>query len=227
MRSTADSRSSFSVLITAERRIERNRAARVAGAAAARNDREAELDAALDEAADFFLGVRDTARRTDTRRASRWRRSRATRARGRRTRCCPCRCSARASAARACAYPRSRRTPPRSDRRPRRRPRSVARPSRDRAPRRSGASVRPVARRFSISRSRWRIASTSRRCRFGLSSRSSCRYGLRSTTQMSPSTSNSMRAERPVRRSPRSSSSSCHISAPSRRITISRSENDV
>ena len=43
------------------------------------------------------------------------------------------------------------------------------------------------------------------RCRFGLSSRSSCRYGLRSTTQMSPSTSNSMRAERPVRRSPRSS----------------------
>ena len=37
----------------------------------------------------------------------------------------------------------------------------------------------------------------------------------------------SMRAERPVRRSPRSSSSSVHIGAPRMRITISRSENDV
>jgi hypothetical protein len=36
-----------------------------------------------------------------------------------------------------------------------------------------------------------------------------------------------MRAERPVRRWLRSSSSCCHIGAPSRRMTISRSENDV
>jgi hypothetical protein len=82
-------------------------------------------------------------------------------------------------------------------------------------------------RRFSISSSRWFIAATSSRRRFGLSIRSSCRYGLRSTTQMSPSTSSSIRAERPVRRCPRSSDSTSHNGAPSRRMTISRSENDV
>ena len=67
-------RSSFSVLITAERGVERNRAAGVAGAAAARNDREAELDAALDERRAPRPRCPDRARRTDTRRASRWRR---------------------------------------------------------------------------------------------------------------------------------------------------------
>ena len=49
--------SSFSVLMTAARGVERNRAARVAGAAAARDDREPELDAALDERAHLVLGV--------------------------------------------------------------------------------------------------------------------------------------------------------------------------
>ena len=71
-------------------------------------------------------------------------------------------------------------------RRARRRPRTDRAASR--SPRAGGAAPRPAAAR-----------------RFGFSSRSSCRYGLRSTTQMSPSTSNSMRAERPVRRSARSS----------------------
>ncbi len=45
--------------------------------------------------------------------------------------------------------------------------------------------------------------------------------------QISPSTSYSIRAERPVRRSLRNSSSAAHASSPNRRITISRSENDV
>ena len=75
--------------------------------------------------------------------------------------------------------------------------------------------------------SRWWRASISAARRFGFSSRSSWRYGLRETTQMSPSTSYSMRAERPVRRSARSSRSACHASSPSRRMTISRSENEV
>jgi hypothetical protein len=44
---------------------------------------------------------------------------------------------------------------------------------------------------------------------------------------MSPSTSNSMRAERPVRRSPRSETSNRHIGSPRSLTTISRSENDV
>ncbi len=51
--------------------------------------------------------------------------------------------------------------------------------------------------------------------------------GLRRTTQMSPSTSYSIRADRPVTRSPRSSSSACQAGSPSSRITISRSEYEV
>jgi len=63
--------------------------------------------------------------------------------------------------------------------------------------------------------------------RRGLSRMSSCKQRLRLTAQISPSTSYSIRAERPVRRWLRNSSSNCHIGAPSRRMTISRSENDV
>jgi len=46
-------------------------------------------------------------------------------------------------------------------------------------------------------------------------------------THMSPSTSNSMRADRPVRREPRSSSISRHMGSPRKRMTISRSEKEV
>ena len=66
-------------------RVERDGAAGVAGAAAARNDREAELDAAPRRGRAPRPRYRDAARRTGTRRASRWHRSRATRAAGRRT----------------------------------------------------------------------------------------------------------------------------------------------
>jgi hypothetical protein len=55
--STAPSCSSFSVLMTAERR-QRHGAAGVAGAAAARDDGQAQFEAALDQAGDLFLGVR-------------------------------------------------------------------------------------------------------------------------------------------------------------------------
>ena len=58
--------------------------------------------------------------------------------------------------------------------------------SRATSPSRSGSSR---SRRRSISASRWFSAATSRPRRFGLSSRSSSRYGLRCTTQMSPRTS--------------------------------------
>ena len=51
--------------------------------------------------------------------------------------------------------------------------------------------------------------------------------GLRVMTHMSPSTSKSMRAERPVRRCPRRVSSTRHVSSPRKRMTISRSENEV
>ena len=207
-------------------RVERNRAAGVAGAAAARNDREPELDAALRRGRAPRPRCPDAARRTDTRRASRSRRSRATRARGRRTRCCPGACSGRARAARACAVAAVSRKPlRRSGRRPRARRRAADATLASRAGIRRRRSSRAGACR---SRSAGGAAPRPAACRRrGLSSRSSCRYGLRSTTQMSPSTSNSIRAERPVRRSPRSSSSSAHIGAPSRRMTISRSENDV
>ena len=50
--------SSFSVLMTALDQRQRNRAAGVAGAAAARDDGQAELDAALDQAGHLVLGVR-------------------------------------------------------------------------------------------------------------------------------------------------------------------------
>ena len=50
--------SSFSVLMTADERRERNRAAGVAGAAAARDDGQAELDAGRDQAGHLVFGVR-------------------------------------------------------------------------------------------------------------------------------------------------------------------------
>ena len=82
-------------------------------------------------------------------------------------------------------------------------------------------------RLFCTSESRCCRASTNSTRRFGLSSKSSCKYGLRCTTQMSPSTSYSMRAERPVRRSSRNWLSKSQDALPSRRMTISRSENEV
>ena len=51
--------------------------------------------------------------------------------------------------------------------------------------------------------------------------------GLRTITHMSPSTSNNMRALRPVRRVPRRRLSTSHISSPRNRMTISRSEKEV
>ena len=86
------------------------------------------------------------------------------------------------------------------------------------------ASATSTFRRFSTSRRRCRIASINIARRRGLSIKSSCKYGLRSTTQISPSNSNSMRALRPVLRSPRSDCRMSHASSPSRRMTISRSE---
>ena len=53
---------------------QRYRAAGVTGAAAARDDGEAELDAILDQRRGLRPRYRDRARRTDIRRASRWRR---------------------------------------------------------------------------------------------------------------------------------------------------------
>ena len=67
--------------------VQRHRAAGVAGAAAARNDGQAQLDAARHHGA-ISSSVSGQTPRTDTPRASRWRRSRARRAPGRRTRCC-------------------------------------------------------------------------------------------------------------------------------------------
>ena len=57
-RSIAERRSSFSVLMTAERAIERHRAAGVARAAAARNDGEPELDAPAHQARHLGFRVR-------------------------------------------------------------------------------------------------------------------------------------------------------------------------
>ena len=79
------------------------------------------------------------------------------------------------------------------------------------------------SRRLRISFKRWRISRTSAARRFGCSSKSSTRYGLRTTTQISPNTSNNIRAERPVLRCPRKSCRICHASSPNRRMTISRS----
>ena len=131
-----------------------------------------------------------SARRTGIRHASRSRRSRATRATARRNGCCPS--AQRPSALRG----------------------GAGRPS-SRIRRRT---VDRTARRFRVSRRAMRARGASSRCceiraaalaDFGeavvqrsissarrLSSRSSCRYGLRRTTQMSPSTSYSIRAER-------------------------------
>ncbi len=67
-------RSSFSVLITAESGCQRNRAAGVAGAAAARDDGEPELDAAAHQVRDLRFACRASAPRRDTPRASRSRR---------------------------------------------------------------------------------------------------------------------------------------------------------
>ena len=146
------------------------------------------------------LAVRRRARRTDTRRASRSRRSRARRARMRRSGCCRsrvCRSSSRRARLRNC-------TSAFELAGERRRQHDARRCSSSPTLRSRSASA--ASRRRSISFRRWCSASISSRRRFGLSIRSSCRYGLRCTTQMSPSTSYSMRAERPVRRSPRSSS---------------------
>ena len=79
------------------------------------------------------------------------------------------------------------------------------------------------SRRLWISPKRWRISPTKAARRLGCASKSSTRYGLRSTTQISPNTSNSIRAERPVLRCARKSSSVCQASLPNRRMTISRS----
>ena len=84
-------------------RRERNRAAGVARAAAARNDGQPQLDARAHQRRNFDLGVRRRAPRTDTRRASRSRPSRARRARTRRSGCCRRACAVRAAGARACA----------------------------------------------------------------------------------------------------------------------------
>ena len=86
------------------------------------------------------------------------------------------------------------------------------------------ASAASGVRRRSISFKRCLIASTKSLRRLGLSSKSSCKYGLRCTTHTSPSTSYSIRAERPVRRSERSSFRMSQAGRPSNRMTISRSE---
>jgi len=82
-------------------------------------------------------------------------------------------------------------------------------------------------RRFSTSDNLCRKASTSCWRRFGLSSKSSCKYGLRCTTQISPKASYSMRAERPVLRSSRNWFKIVQARSPKIRCTISRSENEV
>ena len=63
--------------------------------------------------------------------------------------------------------------------------------------------------------------------RLAFSMRSSWMKGLRTMTHMSPSTSNNMRAERPVTRSPRRRFSNAQLSSPRKRMTISRSEKEV
>ena len=88
-------------------------------------------------------------------------------------------------------------------------------------------ALKSKLRRLSISLSRWFKASTKAARRLGLSSKSSCKYGLRLTTQTSPKTSYNIFAERPVRRSPRSSRISCHAPSPNKRMMISRSEKEV
>ena len=150
--STADRRSSFSVLMTAERGVERHRAAGIAGAAAARNDRQPEFDAAADEAAHLVLGVRmeHDERILD---APVGRVGHVRDAREAIERDVVLACVARQQrAACACAAPPCRETRPRTIDGGARAPRAARRLSR-RGPRR-----RSSARRLSISRSRWRSA---------------------------------------------------------------------
>ena len=127
-------------------------------------------------------------------------------------RCCPCRCSATSTRTRALAQVLGRsRTTPRSGRR---RAFGGIATRLSRPWRRGSASSRPVAGGaplLDLAQAMAHRLDQQAPAASGSSRRSSCRYGLRSTTQMSPSTSNSIRAERPVRRSPRSSVRSCHI----------------
>ena len=84
-----------------------------------------------------------------------------------------------------------------------------------------------VVTRFSTSPKRCHKASINICRRLALSNKSSCRNGLRCTTQISPNTSNNIRAERPVRRLARNSVNACQAVSPKRRMTTSRSENEV
>ena len=88
-------------------------------------------------------------------------------------------------------------------------------------------SAESAVMRFSTSPKRCHKASTNICRRLLLSNKSSCKNGLRWTTQMSPKTSNNMRAERPVRRLARNAVNACQASSPNKRITTSRSEKEV
>ena len=139
----------------------------------------------------------------------------------------PARARGRARAASGGAAPRSRRTTRRSGRPPRARPRRAARPWR-RARRRAASLARCRCRRFSISRSRCAQRVDQQRaaasgCRAGrpadrdCARRPRCRPAPRRACAPS-GRCGARRAARPARAT---------SASPSRRITISRSENDV
>ena len=205
-------------------RGERDRAAGVAGAAAARNDREAELDAALDQAANLVLGVRvehdERILDAPVGGVGHVRDAREPVERD----VVLVRCGAPARAACAGAARRRRGTTPRSGRSPR----VVAATSRAtlRVARRVGAGARHAAL-LDLGRgggaARRRAAAAASDCRAGRPAGTDC--DRRPRCRPAPRTASAPSG--PVRRSSRSSSSSVHISAPIRRMTISRSENDV
>ena len=176
--------SSFSVLMTALFQVSGIGAAGVAGAAAARDDGQAEFDAALDQAGHLGLGVGRqhdegvldppvgrVGHVRDARQAVELdvvlRRDAAQHARGAPAQRRP---SRRTASAKRCTAAVARRQQFADEAHRVRRRRRAGGASRSRPG--GGAAPRPAGAR-----------------RFGLSSRSSCRYGLRCTTQMSPSTS--------------------------------------
>jgi hypothetical protein len=188
--------SSFSVLMTALFQVSGHRAAGVAGAASARNDGQAQIDAALDQPGHFGLGIRrqhdkrvfhapvggvghmgHTAEPIELDVVARSQ---------------PAQGSLGAARRRAAVSPRKAASSKACDGS---RPAAAA----TRPPWRRASAVNAACGAFQPRPGGAVSASTSRRRRLGLSSRSSCRYGLRCTTQMSPSTSYNMRAERPVR----------------------------